>query len=215
LLDWLIGQGFAVPDDLWESVIDLTKTFLYHVEQVRTNTTQEDKISSSYYSLIQNMRMKLVFYLTTNAINRPTEALLLVEAQALEHKQYLKLTKSRYEDTPWIENITLYPRYGDMLILNNKFDTRTRVLLEHILESTNNSYNSNTPNIVTYASLAHVHLALLLQLTGEPNGAQKRHLDHAVKYFRKNRTGTKTIADLFLQRPNQPIHPVYVALGEG
>ncbi|THH20173.1 hypothetical protein EUX98_g8631 [Antrodiella citrinella] len=147
-------------------------------------------------------------------MNRSTEALHQVEDQLLEHKEHMRRQKSVHQNVPWIDNIELYSLYGDMLVLNQKFDIRLRVLLENVIESAGHPFNTTTPNVVAYACIAHMHLGLLLQLMGEQSDKQKWHVQYAAEYFRRSPAGIEDTVDMFLRRKTSPRHPVYIALGE-
>ncbi|TCD61257.1 hypothetical protein EIP91_008706 [Steccherinum ochraceum] len=200
-----------VPDDMMDDIVFISKAFLRYLSEDESDVFSRNP--GIQYEMSEMIRMKRVTWLTTDIINRPEEALEEVETQMREWgrrpRQYAAL-----RDKPWIEGVALYSRYGDMLILCNKFDEDTRTAIQHLLESAAHPANTNTPNIVLYGAMAAMHMALLLEVLDMKGDAQDRHLSVAARYFRKNRTAMRHVADLFLKRPGQPVHPVYLALGE-
>ncbi|KAH8103617.1 hypothetical protein BXZ70DRAFT_1056297 [Cristinia sonorae] len=195
-----------VPDDVLEGLILYSRIFLVWL---RDSEHEKDK-----YDMAEQVRMKMVMYLMRDPISRFDIALREVKTQMAAHGELARLRKLPHADQPWLSHIPLWSTYCDLLVINNKFEKDTQTACERLIESINQSGNASAPMNVKYVAVAHAHLALVLERMGVDDDIQKRHTELAVRYFRKNRSDTKRDAEKFLRRPDQPGHPVFVALGE-
>ncbi|TCD61260.1 hypothetical protein EIP91_008693 [Steccherinum ochraceum] len=211
----LLVEMFDVPDYMLDDIVLVSKMFIrYLLEDPSGTFTRASSERDIKYEMVEVLRMKRLTWLTTEPVFRPLEALEEVEVQIEAYKNDLRRRGSQYVDTPWITGLHTYVRYGDMLILSNKFGPETHDMLQKIIDACYHPYNTDTANIITFRSMTHMHLALLGEISGRKGEEHDRHVEAAVRYFRKHRTGCRHVGELFLKRPDQPTHPVYVALGE-
>ncbi|TCD61259.1 hypothetical protein EIP91_008708 [Steccherinum ochraceum] len=212
----LLVEVFDVPDYMLEDIAFISEMFIraaYEGPQGIWADGVPGKRGRLYETTLE-LRMKRIVWLIMEPVNRPLEALEEVELHIKEFDQVLEHDDSPYCDTPWVPGLYIYSRYGDVLVLANKFGPDTHTVLQNILVACCYPCNIAAPSADSTRATAHMHLALLGQISGDKGDEHKRHVEAAARYFRKHRTGTLHASNLYLQRPDQPIHPVYVALGE-
>ncbi|KAH8101077.1 hypothetical protein BXZ70DRAFT_107136 [Cristinia sonorae] len=208
-----------VPVDLLEDVIFILKMFI----RVLTESTEKQlrnighvlphqKVDIAKYFMLSNARYKLVEHLMCQHIDRPEEALPVLEAVSQQHVNRLKQTGIR--EDPVQNNPLLYSMYSTALTFTKQFTEQTKTMLEGVLKAATHSALATNTDMKTVIVRAHMNLSLVLKQMNVEPVKQMESTEWAVKWVRKN---GKRLGDLeqFVRRSDLPPHPVYVALGAG
>ncbi|TCD61252.1 hypothetical protein EIP91_008701, partial [Steccherinum ochraceum] len=124
-----------------------------------------------------------------------------------------RLNERQKHAHPWEALPEIYASYAESRILLNRIDSKTKQILELVKDAFKECNDITNPTI-WFSITIPIHLAHVLQRLGVDPEKQKPYTDIAVKYLRPRRHLRARLAK-FLERPNEPPHPVSLALGKG
>lgn len=203
-----------VPRDLQEAVIFALK----RAREVFDSASEEQISCLGYYApcwpsqvlrdrLLYNVVVKLVMHLMEPTINRPAEALPLLQ-WAIEGEG------PRVTPELIFNNPVLFAQYATALVLTEDYTQETKGILEIVAQAGEKSPFKNELDLQQVVFEARLHLALVLRERNVEAEKQKEHQDHCVKVLQKRPFWLpQDVLKQLLVHPGRPLHPVLEALG--
>ncbi|TCD63886.1 hypothetical protein EIP91_004795 [Steccherinum ochraceum] len=221
-------DGKDIPPDIAPEVIRILQTQLFLIDQLEVPDAglkmgmapflhikrgSEQKEVDEIINQSALLNRKLVTFALREDVDQPLEALRQLEQMNSGYTQELVLARSVNARKPWLENLDLYLSIADALVFANRFDEKTKALLENLLVAVDDPTIDVSTSEKTHTALcAHMHLALVFQELGTDPIKQAKHTEWAAKYLRKH-TLQRDAVSAYIRRRNQPSHPVAEALG--
>ncbi|TCD68132.1 hypothetical protein EIP91_011497 [Steccherinum ochraceum] len=171
------------------------------------------------FILLTISRQKLIMCAMREDVNVPEDALDVIEPMIFEHGMRLQHGRPSYLNKPWRDELEVYAQYADALVFANRFDEKTKTLIENLMETARDdslpSYSHPKEMRTDLVISCQINLSLVMsQMRGSPQDAtkQRRYTEWVANHFRAKRWQRERLAS-YVKRPGQPEHPVAVALG--
>ncbi|TCD69331.1 hypothetical protein EIP91_008087 [Steccherinum ochraceum] len=172
------------------------------------------------YWLMDKARMRLVRLFLREDINMTSDAVDILEDIIQEIKDHLPAS----EHAAWLDDDQymyagrvfslkpLYMQYADALIFDGRFDSHTKDVLYELLTASKANAGHSLVHAVS-VPMVHVHLSFVLQQMNVEPAQQKESLQIALRHLHNGVMQSEMFRG-YIKRPNQPPHPLAVALGD-
>ncbi|TCD61254.1 hypothetical protein EIP91_008703 [Steccherinum ochraceum] len=134
------------------------------------------------------------------------------QVDTLDKKWHLERQVYEGQRQPWKDYPEVYASYAEARVLTNRFDPTTKKMLE-LIKDVYKEATAVSERSIWFSYTIPIHLAQTLKRLGMEPAKQREYTDIAVRYLRLHRDLRPRLAK-FLERPNEPPHPVSVALGK-